>query len=279
MESAVAEYDTLALGLLLEKVYQDRGYDFRDYKYGTVNRRLARRLHATGTKTYREYMHFLDTYPEEYLKLADDLTIKVSDFFRNRHGFQQLTGLVLPELLSGKEAGGERKIRFWSAACARGEEPYSIAMLLAEFLGQRRQDFDISIYATDISRWALDRAQAGIYCLRDREGLPDTLRNNYFTHNGEHYEVKTAIKQMVNFSHFDLTSTALPPFRDVDCIFCCNVLIYWQKHLQERVLKMLYDALATPGYLVLGEVETPTNNMRERLVCLDSRAKIYKKGA
>ena len=82
---------------------------------------------------------------------------------------------------------------------------------------------------------------------------------------------------MLHFSYFDLASTIEPPFVNLDCIFCCNVLIYLQKQLQERVLEMLYNSLATPGYLILGEVETPTGNLRGKVECLDSKAKIYKK--
>jgi len=82
---------------------------------------------------------------------------------------------------------------------------------------------------------------------------------------------------MVSFSYFDLTSTIRQPFVNLDCIFCCNVLLYLQKTLQERVLNMLYDSLAAPGYLILGEVETPTSNLRDKLECLDAKAKIYKK--
>jgi len=82
---------------------------------------------------------------------------------------------------------------------------------------------------------------------------------------------------MVSFSYFDLTSTIRQPFVGVDCIFCCNVLIYLQSQLQERVLSMLYDSLATPGYLILGEVETPTSSLNGKLECLDAKAKIYKK--
>ncbi len=279
MESIVAEHDDLVLDSLLDKVYRDGGYDFRDYKRGTVTRRLARRLHATGVRTYLEYTEFLDSHPEEYRKLADYLTIKVSGFFRSQYSFQRFESLVLPELLSYKEATGGKTLRLWSAACARGEEPYSIAILLAKFLGQRRRDFNISIYATDISQWALNQAQAGIYCPDDLECLPEAIKKDYFARIVEKFEVRADIKKMVNFSRFNLTSTTRPPFTEVDCVFCCNVLIYWQKQLQEWVLAMLYDALATPGYLVLGEVETLTNNLCERLACLDSRAKIYKKVA
>ncbi len=277
MVGTVTGMDTTTLDSLLEKVHQDTGYDFREYKRGTVTRRLERRLHATGAKTYLDYMQFLDVHPEEYHKLADDLTIKVSGFFRSPYSFQQIAKLILPELTLFKRDRGERELRFWSTACARGEEPYSIAILLAEFLGNRRQDFDISIGATDISQQALQEAQAGVYSSKDVEGLTLTVLENYFTRYDKDYEVRADIKQMVGLSYFDLTSTIRPPFVDSDCIFCCNVLIYLQSQLQERVLSMLYDSLATPGYLILGEAETPTGSLREKLECLDTKAKIYKK--
>jgi len=277
MASIVTGSDTTALDSLLEKVYRDTGYDFREYKRGTVTRRLERRLHATGAKTYLDYMEFLDAHPEEYQRLADDLIIKVSGFFRSSYTFQRVTRLVLPELTLFKRNRGERKLRLWSTACARGEEPYSIAILLAEFLGNRRQDFNISIYATDISRQALQEAQAGVYPPEDVDGLPSAILKNYFTGYDKGYVVSSNIRQMVSFSYFDLTSTMRQPFVGVDCIFCCNVLIYLQTQLQERVLNMLYDSLAVPGYLILGEAETPTSSLNGKLECLDSKAKIYKK--
>jgi len=276
MASTVSGIDTTALDSLLEKVYRDTGYDFREYKRGTVTRRLERRLRATRTKTYLDYMQFLDAHSGEYQKLAADLTIKVSGFFRSPYTFQQVAKLVLPELTLFKRDRGERELRFWSTACARGEEPYSIAILLAEFLGNQRQDFDISICATDISRQALEEAQTGVYSSKDIEGLTPTILEKYFTRYDEGYVVSSNVRQMVSLSYFDLTST-VQPFVNLDCIFCCNVLIYLQSQLQERVLGMLYDSLSVPGYLILGEVETPTNSLRDKLECLDTRAKIYKK--
>jgi len=277
MTGVITKSGTAAMDLLLEKVYRDGGYDFREYKRGTVTRRLERRLRATGARTYLDYMRFLDAHPEEYQKLAEDLTIKTSGFFRSQYTFEKVARLVLPELVAYKRKQGGRRLRVWSTACARGEEPCSIAILLAEFLGRRLQDFDISVHATDISRQALQEAQAGVYSSKDVEGLAATVRESYFTHRGQSYVVGTDIRRMLRFSYFDLTSTVGQPFADLDCIFCCNVLIYLRKTLQERVLNMLYDSLATPGYLVLGEVETPTNNLREKLECLDTKARIYKK--
>jgi chemotaxis methyl-accepting protein methylase len=269
--------DDLLLDLLLNNIYRDTGYDFRDYKRGTLIRRLDRRLHATDSKNYVEYMHFLDNNPEEYQKLVDYLTIQVSGFFRSPYSMQQVAKLVLPELVSRKQSEGERKIRVWSTACARGQEPYSMAILLAELLGNQSLNFDISIDATDISQRVMDEAQAGLYSTKDLEGLPPAILRNYFTPNGQGYRVNADIRKMVTFSPFDLTTAPTLHHRNQDCIFCCNVLIYFQKQLQERVLDMLYCSLATPGYLVLGEAETLTSALRDRLQCLDSKARIYKK--
>ncbi len=273
------ENSAAALDLLLEKVYRNGGYDFREYKRGTLTRRLERRLRISGATTYLDYLRFLDSHPEEYQRLAEDLTIKTSGFFRNPHTFQQLARQVLPELMSSKRERGERRLVVWSSACARGEEPYSIAIMLAEFFRHRLSDFDISIYATDISRQALDAAQSGVYSDKDVEGLTRPLLESYFTRCGQSYRVKSCLTSMLHFSYFDLTSNTGLPFTELDCIFCRNVLIYLRKNLQERVLNTLYRSLATPGYLVLGEAETPTENGREMLDCLDGRAKIYGKSA
>ncbi|MBA7679208.1 Chemotaxis protein methyltransferase [subsurface metagenome] len=277
MADVIVKSDATALDLLLEKVYREGGYDFREYKPGMVTRRLERRLRAAGLNTYPDYMKFLDDHPEEYQRLAEDLTIKVGGFFRSPYAFQQLARVVLPELVACKREQGERRLRIWSTACARGEEPYSIAILLAESLGRELRSFDISIYATDISRQALKEAQVGVYSAKDVESLPSTILEGYFTHSKQGYEVTADIRRMLRFFYFDLTSTVGQVFTGLDCIFCCNVLIYLQKALQERVLNMLYSSLATPGYLILGEVETPTGSLREKLECLDSKAKIYKK--
>ena len=272
-----AEVDIEDLDLLLEKVYREGGYDFRDYRRGTVIRRLERRLHATKTNTCPDYIQFLDTHPEEYEKLAECLTIKVSGFFRNAYAFQEVARLVLPELISEKRKREDQSLRLWSTACGRGEEPYSIAILLAEFLGHQRQGFNVSIYATDISRQALEEAKAGIYSPKEVEGLSGAILENYFNQTNEHYEVRADIKQMVHFSYFDLTSLVRPPFMNLDLIFCCNVLIFLQKQLQKRVLEMLYDSLHSLGYLILGESETPLANHRAKLECLDRKARIYRK--
>jgi two-component system CheB/CheR fusion protein len=277
MSSILTRVSHDALGLLLEKVYRDGGYDFRDYKGGTVTRRLERRLQATGVETYADYMHYLDAHPEEYDGLAHSITIALSGFFRNRTSFDQVTKLVLPELVAHKISQRTCSLRFWSSACARGEEPYSIAITLAEFLRHNPGNFDTRVHATDLNRKILQEARVGTYSPKEIENLPPDIVKRYFTANNNGYAVRAHIKEMVCFSHFDLTSGTKPPFGKADCIFCCNVLIYLQKQLQRRLLDMMYQVLATPGFLVLGEAETLTDNLSKKLECLDTKAKIYRK--
>jgi chemotaxis methyl-accepting protein methylase len=275
MVAKVLEYDTRALDMLLDKIYRASSHDFRRYRRGAIIRRLDRRLQATRTRTYLEYMQFLDTHPQEYQRLTDYLTIHISSFFRNAGTFQQVASLVLPELASEKVKRKQKSLSFWSTACASGEESYSIAIMLAESLGRRLRYFDVSIYATDISRYALEKAQVGKY--KNVEGITDALLNDYFTPCDEGYRVRNELRRMVKFSYFNLLSTKTMLLTGVDCIFCCNILIYLQKQLQDRVLDQLYKSLAIPGYLVLGEAETPTDSLRDRLECLDGKAKIYRR--
>lgn len=269
--------DTGALDLLLEKVYRDRGYDFRGYRRGTLIRRLERRLRSAGANTCLDYMRFLDAHPDEYQLLLEDITIKTSDFFRNPYTYQQVANLVLPELVAGKLKRGDRRLTVWSAACARGEEPYSLAILLSEFLGPGLGEFNITVEATDISRRALEEARAGVYPAKNGESLPSRLMERYFSPCGGGFRVGDNIRPMLRFSHCDLASVTEAPFENLDFIFCRNLLIYMRVTLQERVLNLLYDSLAVSGYLVLGEVETLPNSLREKYECLDAKARIYKK--
>ena len=273
----VTEHQEVVLDVLLEKVYRDSGYDFRDYRRGTVTRRLERRMLATGVNTYIDYMRFLDSHPEEYDRFADYVTIKVSSFFRSPYAYRQMAALVLPEIIQRKKRRRDYGLRFWSAGCAHGEEAYSLAIMLADFLGEDRAHYDITVYASDIGHLDLNELRSGIYPASDVESLPRSILDRYFLPEEDNYKVRADIRRMVKFFQFDLTSANGLLLPGMDCIFCCNVLIYFQRQLQGRVLDQLYSSLAVPGYLVLGEVETPTAALLEKLECLDSKAKIYKK--
>ena len=149
--------------------------------------------------------------------------------------------------------------------------------MLAGFLGENRADYDINIYASDVGYMDIKRLQSGIFTAEEVEELPRSILDRYFIPRGDDYQVIPDIRHMVHFFHLDLAAADGQTLPEMDCIFCCNVLIYFQRQIQERVLDRLYHSMAAPGYLVLGEVETPTSALLQKLECLDSKAKIYKK--
>ncbi|MFC1961428.1 response regulator [Chloroflexota bacterium] len=228
LKSYVVGDDELALGSLLEKVYQEGGYDFRQYKRGTVVRRLGRRLHATGCGNYAGYMRFLDIHPEEYRNLAAELSIKVSGFFRSQDTFRKIAEFVLPQVLAAKQECGDNSLRFWSAACARGEEPYSIAMMLCELLGKRRHDFNISLYATDISLAALEAAT------REK---PDLIIMDIQLPKMSGIEVTRKLRQMPEFAQVPIVAiTAYAMKGDRERLLEAGCDVYVPKPINTREL-------------------------------------------
>lgn len=266
---------------LLEKVFEERGFDFRQYKTSLLKRRLARRLTATGAASYRDYAGILDAHPEEYKKLFDDLTINVSHFFRNPLTFELLYKVVLPEMIEFKQKSMDNMIRIWSAGCANGEEPYSIAILLIELLGEKWNNYNITIYATDIDTEALDKARTGKYSEESVAEVKKGILDRYFHFDGN-YRIKEHVKELVDFSYHDLTSEKfIAPtksvFTNFDLILCRNVLIYFSKPLQEKVFTNFKKDLNKNGYLVLGEAGTLPDDFKSDFVCVDNLSRIYQK--
>ncbi len=272
------------LEILLRKVVKQTGYDFSQYRHGTIKRRVFKRLLATGVPDYQAYMRLLDQYPEEYRRLIRELTIKVSHFFRNPYVFELLNRIVLPEIFKKKERQKEPAIRVWSAGCAYGEEAYSIAMLLAEYLRDKKKDtsdYSISIFATDIDEHALARAKTGVYEGDVLSEVKKRFLDRYFVCNGR-YSVTDEIKDLVVFCRHDLTSSRqiAPPVgivHNYDLILCRNILIYFSPSLQRRVMLNLLNSLNPGGFLVLGEAESVLKEFESLLTVKDPRARIYQK--
>ncbi len=272
------------LDILLERIIEETGYDFSQYRHGTIKRRIFKRLLATGVADFQAYLDFLDEYPEEYRRLIKELTIKVSCFFRNPYVFELLNKIVLPDILRRKEMERGPAIRVWSAGCAYGEEAYSVAMLLVEYLrGKKKElsDYFISIFATDIDNDALAKAKLALY---EDEALYEVKKlylDRYFVHDGR-YSVSDEIKDLVVFCQHDLTSNRqiAPPagvVHSYDLILCRNVLIYFSLPLQRRVMLNLLRSLNPGGFLVLGEAESVLKEIEPLLTLVDARARIYQK--
>ncbi len=258
---------------LLGAVTRRTGIDFRPYKASTILRRIGRRLSATGTSSLRDYIAYLGEHPAEVEALVAAFLIKVTEFFRDPEAFVYLQRTILPQLIErGRERG--RVLRIWSAGCARGEEAYSIAMLIAEHLGTELPDWNVKIFATDLDNDAISLARRGVYSPELLANVPDMLRARYFEPADGALRVVKPLRQMVIFGQQDISRGT--PFPRIDLAVCRNLLIYFQPELQQHVLDIFaYSLHAVEGFLFLGRAETvrPSNTSFE---LTNKRWKIYR---
>jgi chemotaxis protein methyltransferase CheR len=260
-----------ALDRLLDQVARARGFRGDVYKQGCILRRLTVRMRARGSPSYEAYAELLRGDPAEYDHLLDALTINVSRFYRNPDTWDVLARSVLPALLARRSAG----LRAWSAGCAAGEEPYTLAMLLTEHArGRGTGEQWPAIHATDYDRGSLARAAAGCYPRAALKELPAALVARYFQ-PGDPAQLVPEVRRLVHFARHDLVREA-PPGPPYDLIICRNVVIYFDRPTQERLCSVLADALAPGGYLVLGKVEVLRGEARARLVLDNARERIYR---
>jgi chemotaxis protein methyltransferase CheR len=208
----------------------------------------ARRL-SHGT----DLLRLIKNSNVEYDSLLQRLLTQETSFFRYPAVFEALEKRVLPELHMKKFWESPRSLRIWSAGCATGEEPYSIAMTIADAL-EFADAWNIHLLATDVSREALDHAEHGIYSAREIEALNPRQREQYFSRTNSHYVVKPRIRNMVTFAPMNLAQVVY--MGKFDCIFCMNVLIYFAEDRQAQLIQRFYEYLEPGGYLFLGHAES-----------------------
>ncbi|HEX5015879.1 MAG TPA: CheR family methyltransferase [Candidatus Limnocylindrales bacterium] len=265
--------DERVLRSFLDQLRERSGIDFNGYKRATILRRLQRRMAATGTTKLREYVRFVQAHPDEYERLTSSFLIKVTQFFRDRDLFQHLREIIVPQLIEDAR-GRERELRIWSAGCATGEEAYSLAMLIADALGDETAQFNVRIFATDVDGDAISFARRGIYPAAAVAELPGDLVERHFVRAGDGYEVRKRIRSMTVFGQHDLGQRA--PFPRVDLALCRNVLIYFTAELQKRALQLFAFSLRDGGYLVLGKAES-TTPLPDYFVLSQQRLKVYRR--
>jgi two-component system CheB/CheR fusion protein len=236
---------------LLEYVRDHRGFDFTGYKRASVRRRVGKRMEDLGIDGYQSYMDQLEASPDEFNRLFATVLINVSSFFRDQPVWDHLAAHVIPDLVARK--GKREPIRVWSAGCATGEEPYSIAMLLVEALGEQAYRERVKIFATDLDVGAIDRARQGVYTAKQAEAVPEPLRARYFDAVDGHYSFVKDLRRSVIFGINDLIGDA--PISRLDLLVCRNTLIYFNSATQVGVMSRLHHALAENGVLVLGKSE------------------------
>ena len=237
---------------LLEKLSARHDFDFREYKEASLARRIRARMSQVHVDSFAAYARFLDANPDEHVALFNTILINITNFFRDPEAWNALAEDVIPRLVG--EAAQSRSLRIWSAGCSSGEEPYSIAMLLAEHLGDAANNYTIKIYGTDIDEDALTTARQAVYRTEQLKDVPDRLTDRYFTREGQLYRLRRDIRRWCIFGSHNLTQA--PPLSHVDLLVCRNVLIYFTSELQDRILTRFHYAIREEGFLFLGRSES-----------------------
>ena len=262
---------------VFSSVFETYGLDIKRYKIAFMKRRLDRRMRILEIEDYLEYAMVLKKERPEFEELFTSLSINVTNFFRDPAVYDKFKLSVMPKILSA--LGQRDKIKVWSAGCASGEEAYSLAIMFIHAIG-RTNNFDLEIIANDINKKAIEYAQIGRYSEKSIDTLPLDIIANHFqkivdSENNVLYEVVPSTKNLVTFKVGDILSN---DSKNVDVIFCRNVLIYYEKEAQELIVTKFYHCLKESSYLVLGMDETMLGRRCEKLFNpIMARERIYQK--
>jgi two-component system CheB/CheR fusion protein len=271
-EETLEQMDETMLKAVFELIKEQMPYDFSAYTCGTINRRISRRLDNSHIQDLETYVAYLRNNPAEVVLLANDLLIHVTAFFRDQQEFHYLETSIIPALLDNHPPGDTLKI--WCAGCASGEEAYSLAMLIKEYLDKTNKHIEVKLFATDRDKKLVNVASRGIFEESTTKNLSGERLNRFFTRAGNTYKVKPELRKMLIFATHDLA--AHPPYGQMDLISCRNVLMYMTPVLQQKILSLLHFGLRKGGYLFLGSSENarlPDHSFSE----VHAKWKIYRK--
>jgi len=227
------------------------GVDFTHYKEATVSRRIARRMAFHSIESYSAYYKYLKANPAEIDLLRKDILIPVTSFFRDPEMFAALRKKIFP-LVAGKRSA-QNPLRLWVTACSSGEEVYSLAIFLYEFLEEKKIKPYIQVFGTDVSEANIEKARAGLYAQSISEHVSADRLRRFFVKTETGYKIAKHLRDLCIFAKQDVTGD--PPLSNMDIVSCRNLLIYLNAFLQNKVLSMLHYALKPKGFLVLGASE------------------------
>jgi two-component system CheB/CheR fusion protein len=248
------------------------GVDFLHYKETTIGRRIARRMLVHHSKNYSDYYNCLKKDPAEAGFLLKDILIPVTAFFRDPEVFTALRKRVFPFVTSNRLA--KNPIRIWVPACSTGEEVYSMAICLYEFMEERKIKPHIQIFGTDLSEALIEKARTGSYAEDISQVVSAERLRRFFVKNEKGYKIIKHIRDLCIFARHNITSD--PPLSFMDIASCRNLLIYLDTFLQNKALSMLHYALKPKGFLVLGTAESVTA-VPDYFTVVDNKRKIYSK--
>lgn len=248
------------------------GTDFTYYKQSTILRRIKRRILLHKLERLEDYVRYLQGNTEEVEALFHDLLINVTQFFRDPEVFERLKEIVFPAIVKDRPEG--KPIRIWIAGCSTGEEVYSIAISLFEFLGDLAFTSAIQIFATDLDIQAVDKARSGVYPNTIAENVSATRLQRFFTRIDEGYQISKHIRDVCVFAQQNVFKD--PPFSRMDLISCRNLLIYLTPVLQKKIMPVFNYALNEKGFLLLGTSETIGRHV-DLFKLADNKIKLYEK--
>ncbi|MEG3919899.1 chemotaxis protein CheB [Microcoleus sp. T3_A4] len=269
-EDAIENKDAIAI--IYSLLRAATGVDFTNYKQTTLKRRIHRRMLLYKLERIENYAEYLQNTPAEVTALYHDVLIHVTSFFRDPETFEALSSNVFPAIVQDKSP--KKPIRIWIAGCSTGEEAYSIAICLLEFLAARSTNLPIQIYATDISESAIAIARSGFYTQAQVADISPERLNRFFVQVEGGYQIAKPVRELCVFARQNLISD--PPFSRMDLITCRNVLIYLGPPLQKKLLPMFHYGLRPAGFLLLGTSET-VGDFSEFFALFDKKNKIYTK--
>jgi two-component system CheB/CheR fusion protein len=244
--------DEAALRRIFRRLRSTHGVDFSHYKRSTLRRRLERRMAFKKTEELEEYAVLLESDGAETAALYQDFLIRVTGFFRDPQSFDTLAQRVFPSVCESRPS--KAPVRIWVPGCASGEEAYSIAIALMEYLGDRTAPAGIQIFGTDVSDAALEKARAGVYLENITQEVSRERLERFFVKQNGHYRIAKSIRDLCVFARHDITRD--PPFSRLDLVSCRNLLIYLDATVQRRVMGSFHYALRPKGFLLLGPSET-----------------------
>lgn len=276
------EKESLILKNITKHLKDQRKVDFSGYYASMILRRISKRIAHTSCADIEEYYYYLLNHDEELDQLIDILTINYSHFFRNPYLFEYMDSILIPELILGNVASKEKSIRIWSAACSTGEEAYSMAILIHDFVEKEKLDMDISIFATDIDKKSLQKAKKAIYNYDSIRNVKVSVLDRHFQKVNGSYRLNQEIVDTVHFSHFDMLNedSMVPPdsiFGNFDMVLCRNMLIYFNPEHQERIFEKLTKSLKKNTYLILGETELVPGIYKYFFVQDNAYLKVFRK--
>jgi chemotaxis protein methyltransferase CheR len=232
-------------------IYDESGIHFSESNRTILESRLKERLRLVKLDTVGDYYRFVRSDEDELKVLLDAVTTNLTRFYRNAAHWETLEKIIVPDLVEYKRKTGSRKIKVWSAGCSTGEEPYTIAIELLEHLPR---DFEIEIVASDLSLKSVLTAQQGFYAEARVSGIPEPMLAKYFDRHNGGYQVKDSLKKLITFDYHNLKHDSGQ--RNLDVIFCRNVLIYFDEPAQKVVIDKFWEAMALHSYLIIGHSES-----------------------